>query len=200
MLRKTDIPKAFDGLLYADFSDITFSLNSNGTVDFSNIKYTNELEKIKAITQTKEYTLTQNEINSIVKKTDTSSISTKPITKTVCIYEIVGFASNDDRISYITNIKAKYKLSPLSKIPTKNIVPIIIPSLLRPLFGKILIGNKIIFPDDAGDVIGHFCGFSSNNTRMVLPFGIRKAFKIIERIFLKFIIDGAKREIVFYDA
>ena len=98
VLRKTDIPEAINGLLYADFSDITFALTADGKVTFTGDKYTTELEKIiKAITVSKDFSLTQTEINNIVQKADTSPITAKQITKTVGLYEIVGFSNSQSR-------------------------------------------------------------------------------------------------------
>jgi len=201
VLRKTDIPEALKGLFYADFSDITFTLTSDGKVNFTGDKYTTELEKIiKAVKQTKDFALTQTEINNIVKKTDTSPTTTKQITKTVGLYEIVGFANNESRSSYIENIKAKNKASQLAKIPTNKVIPIVLPSLLRPLFSKLKMGDKLIFPtSDSTTISGHFCGFSSNNTRIILPSEIRKIFSIKTKDILNVSFDGEINEILFYE-
>lgn len=201
VLRKTDIPEALKGLLYADFSDITFTLTNDGKVSFNDNKYTAELEKIiKAVKQTKAYNLTQTEIKNIVKKTDTAPTTAKQITKTVGLYEIVGFANNESRALYIDNMKAKNKTSLLYKIPTNKVIPIVLPSLLRPLFNKLTIGDKLFFPTGDGTSIhGHFCGFSSNNTRIILPSEIRKAFNIKTKEILNVSFDGTTREINFYE-
>jgi hypothetical protein len=201
LLRKTDIPVALKGLLFADFSDITFTLTNDGKVNFSGNKYTTELENIiKAIKQSKDYNLTPTEISNIVKKTDTSPTTKKKMTKTVGLYEIVGFANNKSRVTFVENMKAKYKLSPISKIPTKKVVPVVLPNLLKPLFNKLNVGDKLFFPSGDGTSIqAHFCGFSSNNTRIILPGEIRKAFSIKSNDILDVSIDGETREIVFYE-
>jgi len=201
VLRKTDIPDVLKGLLYADFSDITFTLTADGKVNFTGDKYTTELEKIiTAVKQSKDYTLTPTEINNIVKKADTSPTTAKQITKTVGLYEIAGFASNASRSAYIENIKAKYKGSQFAKIPTNKIVPIVLPSLLRPLFSKLKLGDKLLFPTgDSNSVSGHFCGFSSNNTRIILPSEIRKTFSIKSNDILNVSFDGETNEITFYE-
>lgn len=201
ILRKTEIPEALKGLLYADFSEITFTLTSDGKVNSTGDMYTTELEKIiKAVKQTKDYALTQTEINNIVKKTDTSPTTTKQITRTVGLYEIVGFANNESRLSYIENMKAKNKGSQLSKIQTNKVVPVVLPSLLRPLFSKLKLGDKLLFPTgDGTSVFGHFCGFSSNNTRIILPSEIRKIFSIKSKDILNVSFDGETNEILFYE-
>lgn len=201
LLRKTDIPIALKGLFYADFSDITFALTNDGKVNFNDNRYTSELEKIiKAVKQSKDYNLTQTEINNIVKKTDTAPTTAKQITKTVGLYEIVGFANNESRASYIDNMKGKNKTSPLSKIPTNKVVPIVLPSLLRPLFNKLTIGDKLFFPNgDGTSMQGHFCGYSSNNTRIILPSEIRRAFSLKTKEILNVSFDGKTKEIIFYE-
>ena len=199
VLRKTDIPEALKGLLYADFSDITFTLTNDGKVNFNGNKYTIELEKIiQAVKQSKDYNLTQSEINNIVKKTDTAPTTAKQITKTVGLYEIVGFANNESRASYINNIKAKNKSSQLSKI--NKVVPVILPSLLKPLFNKLSLGDKLFFPiGDGTSIFAHFCGYSSNNSRIILPSEIRKTFSIKTKDILNVSFDGLSREITFYE-
>lgn len=201
VLRKTDIPLALKGLLYADFSEITFVLTSDGKVSFNDNKYTAELEKIiKAVKKSKDFNLTPTEIKNIVQKTDTAPTTAKQITKTVGLYEIVGFANNESRASYIDNLKTKNKSSQLSKIPTSDVIPIVLPSLLRPLFSKLTIGDEVFFPTGDGTSIhGHFCGFSSNNTRIILPNEIRKAFSITTKEILNVSFDGVTKEISFYD-
>ncbi len=201
VLRKTEIPESLKGLLYSDFSEITFSLTEDGKVSFSGGKYNIELEKIiKAIKQSKDHNLTQPEIDSIVKKTEPVVATPKQATKVVGLYEIVGFASNKSRIAYVTNMQYKYKASPLAKMRTQSVIPVVLPDLLRPIFGKISLGDKIFFPDGNGtSLVGHFCGFSSNNTRIILASEIRKAFEIVTREILNVSIDGERRRILFYD-
>lgn len=201
VLRKTEIPLALKGLLYADFSEIIFTLTNDGKVSFNDKNYTTELEKIiKAIKQSNAYNLTPTEIKNIVQKTNTAPTTYKQITKTVGLYEIVGFANNESRALYVENMKAKYKNSQLSKIPTKKVVPIVLPSLLRPLFIKLKIGDKLFFPTANGTVFqGHFCGYSSNNTRIILPSEIRKAFNLRTKEILNISFNGVTKEINFYE-
>ncbi len=201
VLRKTTIPEALKGLLYADFSDITFTLTSDGKVDFSGNKYATELDKIiKAIKQTKDFNLTQAEINNIVRKSDTTPVTAKRITKVVGLYEIVGFSNNLSRTSYINNMKLKYKTTPLFKMTTSRVIPVVLPSLLKPLFTKLTLGDKLYFPTgDGTSVYAHFCGYSLNNTRIILPSEIRKTFNIKPKDILDVSIDGEEREILFFE-
>lgn len=201
VLRKTEIPSALKGLLYADFSEITFSLTNDGKVNFTSNKYTTELERIiNAVKQTKDFNLTRSEVNNIVQKADTRLVTAKQVTKTVGLYEIVGFSSNDSRASYVSILKNKNKNSPLAKIKSENVLPVVLPSLLRPLFGKMLIGDKLYFPNgDNTSTVAHFCGYSTNNSRIVLPGEIRKLFNIKPKEIFNVGFDGEKREIVFYE-
>ena len=201
VLRKTNIPEAIQGLFYADFSDIVFTLRDDGKVNFTGDKYLKELEKIiKAIKESKDHTLSPTDINNIVKKTDTTPPAKKRVTKITGLYEIVGFTNNESRLSYIENMKSKYKNTPLVKIPTKSIVPIVLPSLLRPLFDKLILGEKIYFPvDNSKNLEAHFCGFSQNNSRIIIPWEIRNTFGIKNKIHLNVSIDGGKREVIFYE-
>lgn len=200
LLRKTEIPVSLEGLLYADFSGITFSLTSDGKVSFSGEKYNAELEKIvTALKQTKEYNLTPTETSKIVEKTEAKSVEISKNFKTSGLYEIVGFATTASRIAYITNLQKQFKATPLAKIPAQSVIPIILPNLLKPLFSKISLGDKIFFPDDNGTLFAHFCGFSTNNTRIILGAEIRKEFKITRKEILNVSIDGKTKEIIFYD-
>lgn len=201
VLRKTEIPESLRGLLYSDFSEITFSLTEDGKVSFSGGKYNIELEKIiKAIKQSKEHNLTQPEIDSIVKKTELTTVTPKQITKIVGLYEVVGFVNAKSRIAYINSLQSKFKASPLAKMRVQSIIPVILPNLLKPIFGKLSLGEKLFFPDGNGtSLVGHFCGFSSNNTRIILASEIRKAFEIETREILNVSIDGESRQILFYD-
>jgi hypothetical protein len=201
VLHETEIPDAFNGLLYADFSEIVFSVTNDGKVIFNDNKYTIELGKIiKAVKQSKDFSLTKSEIDNIVKKADITPSTSKQITKTVGLYEIVGFTNNASRASYIENLKAKHKSSALASIPTNKIIPVVLPSLLKPLFNKLAIGDKIYFPTgDKSPVYGHFCGYSSNNTRIVLASEIRRAFSIQTREVLNISFNGLDKEIIFYE-
>lgn len=202
LLRKTEIPEVFKGLLYADFSNITFTLTEDKKVNSTGNKYNEEVDRIlKAINQTEEFSLSKSEINQIVKKAETTATTTiKPPEKIVGLYEIVGFATTGSRNSYVDNLKRKYPKSLLAKLNSNKIIPIILPSLLMPLFDKIKLGEEIYFLTENDEhVIAHFCGFSSNNSRIVLPVEIRREFNIKTKDIISVGIDGINREIILFE-
>lgn len=200
VLRQTEIPKELKDLFRADFSSIIFTLNGD-KVQFTGDVYHKELEKIvKAIKQSTDFTLSKNEKTAIVKETDNIITTTNRQTKIVGLYEIAGFASNESRFSYVDNMKARYKNTPLNRIAPRGVVPVMLPNLLRPLFDKFLLGQKIFFPVDPRENLeAHFCGYSSNNTRIIVPSEIRKAFGIAPKDIVMVEVDGIKRTITFID-
>ncbi len=201
IFRKTEIPKPLEGLLYADFSDIVFTKTIDEKVDFKSDKYLPELTKIiNSILKSNEFSLTNSEIKTLVNKIDNSQTSSKKNTKIIGLYEIIGFNTNEARHSYIENMKGKYKNSKLAKIPTKKVTPVILPSLLKHIFDNLKLGDSLFFPISNNTKIeAHFCGFSSNNTRIVLPHEIRRKFEIRVNDILKISIDGESKEILFYE-
>lgn len=200
ILRKTDVPTELKDLFRADFSSIIFTINGD-KVQFTGDTYLKELEKIvKAVNQSSEFILSKNEKTTIVKETDTKTTNSIAQTKVVGLYEIAGFASNESRFSYVDNMKTRYKNTLLSKMATKSVVPVVLPSLLRPLFDKFILGQKIYFPvDNVKNLEAHFCGYSSNNTRIIVPGEIRRAFGISPKDIVRLEIDGTKKTITFID-
>lgn len=83
---------------------------------------------------------------------------------------------------------------------TSKVIPVVLPSLLKPLFTKLTLGDKLYFPTgDGTSVYAHFCGYSLNNTRIILPSEIRKTFNIKPKDILDVSIDGEEREILFFE-
>jgi len=200
VLRKTEIPKALTTLFRADFSSIIFTINGD-KVHSTGDDYHKEIGKIVlAVKQSTDFTLSEAEKTTIVKETDKQSSSSSQQTKVVVKYEISGFASNESRFSYVDNMKLRYKNTPLNKVPTRTVVPVVLPSLLRPLFAKLILGEKIFFPVDHIERLeAHFCGYSKNNSRMIIPSKIRKAFGITKGEIVMLEIDGKQRTITFID-
>lgn len=197
LFRKTEIPESLEGLFYANFSDIVFVLKGD-SVSFTGDKYHTELKKIiNAVSQSKEYALSTSEKSNIVEKTKTAIPAKKQLTNVVGLYEIVGFASTESRKQFVIDLKNKFKSSPISQL--SSVIPVILPALLKPIFANIRLGDKITFVVTKNKFItAHFCGFSNNNTRIVLAAEVRKAFGITKRKILSVGFDGSKREIVLF--
>jgi hypothetical protein len=200
LLHKTEIPKEISGLLRADFSTIVFTLKGD-KVDFQDDKYHTELSKIvKAINENENFALTTKEKDELIDNTEKVSESNTKLTRITAFFEIVGFANIESRINHVRKLKIKYPNSPISKIPEKNIVPVILPIMLKQLFSKIEIGDIILFPSGGKEnLVGHFCGFSKINRRIVIPNNIRKPFGIVSRDVVLLRVDGEQKEIKIID-
>lgn len=196
VFRKTKIPVTLQTLFRADFSSITFTLNGD-KVHFVGDDYHKEIAKIiKAVKQSTDYTLSESEKTNIVNEADKQTINQQ--NKIVASYEILGFISDESRFQYVENMKSKNKNKPLNTIPTKNVIPVILPSLLKPLFGKLALGDKISFSVHNGKkYTAHFCGFSYNNSRIIIPGEIRKVFRIEPKNIVMLEVNGNERSITF---
>jgi len=199
LLRQTDIPKPINNLFRADFSSISFTLKDE-KVSFVGDVYQKEFNKIiAAIKGTLEYKLTDTEKSTIVAESDKIS-SAKRQSKIVGYYEIVGFATKESKRNTIINLKSNNSGTPLNKIATESIRPVILPSLLKPLFDHLELGDKVLFPvGGVENLEAHFCGYSLNNSRIVVPAEIRTAFGIKIREVVLLEVDGKTNSITFID-
>lgn len=199
VLRNTDIPVQLNSMLRADFSNITFTLKDDKAHSIGDA-YTLELTKIiNAIKLNKDVRLLEKEKTELVRDIASNSGTTQK-SRVNCYYEITGYISNESKRKKVADLKLKHKGTPLNSLAIESVVPIVLPSLLAPLFTGIKLGDKLFFPTDPSQNIeGHFCGFSQNNARMIVPSIIRKAFGIKsgDVVFLE--IDANARKIRFID-
>jgi hypothetical protein len=199
LLRDTDIPKQLNNLLRADFTKITFSLKDDKAHSVGD-DYTKELGKIiNAIKFNKGVQLSETEKKSLIKDSNPTG-ELKKQTKVNAFYEIAGYISAESKRKKIQDLKSKHKGTPLNKIAVESVVPIVLPNLLKPLFDDLKLGDKIFFPTDPTENLeGHFCGFSLNNSRMLIPSAIRKPFGIKSGDIVFLEVDGVERKIKFID-
>lgn len=199
VLRDTEIPIQLNEMLRADFSKITFIIKDDKATSIGDA-YAIELTKIiNSIKFNKDVKLLEKEKTDLVREADEQNTTPKR-TKVNCFYEITGYLSTESKRKKIMDLKSRHKGTPLNKIATESVVPIVLPSLLEPMFTNLKLGDKLYFPvDHKENLEGHFCGFTTNNSKMIVPSIIRRSFGIKsgEVVFLE--VDGKTRKIKFID-
>jgi len=174
-----DVPTELLKLVYADLTNEVRRVNGE-KVFFVTDGYDNFLNRLCKTIRNFEQALNSIEKIAIKKelvKEEIQELISQTSNVIKANYNVKGYTDTASRLKYTAIIAADTITGTFSDI--KEIKPILLPPLLKNVFPKIKLGDKIYFSKNyLFNEVGHFAGFRKDDLSITIDSRIRKAISI----------------------